>query len=406
MRPSGRTKAMATAVIDLDVASLPSFVEVDPAYARAYVLIRLNGNPVGAVHLPLRNGRAAARGLKRALVDACGWQLWERWLADVLELPRDSIPPGPLPSATVAVCTRDRPVELRCCLEALAGLRPDGQQLLVVDSAPSSDAAQEVVAEFPGVDYVREEAPGLNVARQRALREARGDVVAFTDDDAQPDPEWLHNLLLNFDDPLVLCVTGLTMPLELETPAQEWFERTTSFSRGFTRRRYQAPAQSPLVGGPIGAGVNMALRRAAVLNDIGGFDPALDAGTPTRSGGDHDLFMRVLASGYRIVYDPAALVWHRHRRSWRELRDTVYGYGVGVYAAWTRALFVDGELTVPAAAWRWFWRTQLRTIVRSLLRRRTLELRLALTELAGCAVGPFAYASARRRVRHKEQGVA
>jgi glycosyltransferase involved in cell wall biosynthesis len=395
---------MATAVIDLDIASLPAVVEVDPGYAEAYALLRLNGTPVGATHLPVRNGRVAAAGLKRAVVEASGWPLWERWLADALELPRDSIPAGPLPSATVAVCTRDRPEDLRCCLEALAALRNDGHHVLVVDSAPTTNAAREVVSEFPNVDYILEETPGLNVARQRALHEARGDIVAFTDDDAQPDREWLHNLLLNFEDPLVLCVTGLTMPLELETPAQEWFERTTSFARGFSRRLYEAPRQNPLVGGPIGAGVNMALRRTAVLEEIGGFDAALDAGTPTRSGGDHDLFTRVLARGYRIVYDPGALTWHRHRRSWKELRDTVYGYGVGVYAAWTRALFVDRELTVPLAAWRWFWRGQLRKIVRSLVRRRPLELRLALTELAGCAVGPFAYASSRRRVRRRLAG--
>jgi hypothetical protein len=82
----------------------------------------------------------------------------------------------------------------------------------------------------------------------------------------------------------------------------------------------------------------------------------------------------------------------------------VYGYGVGVYAAWTRALFVDRELTVPLAAWRWFWRGQLRKIVRSVVRRRPLELRMALTELAGCAVGPFAYAASRRRLRRRLAG--
>jgi glycosyltransferase involved in cell wall biosynthesis len=274
--------------------------------------------------------------------------------------------------------------------------------VLVVDNAPATDAAREVAAEFPWVRYVRETRPGLNAARQRALREARGDIVAFTDDDAQPDRGWLSALLSNFYDPLVLCATGLTMPLELETPAQEWFEQTYPFARGFTRRVFQAPPHNALVGGPIGAGVNMAVRRT-IGETMGGFDLALDAGTATRSGGDHDLFTRILAAGFRIAYDPAALTWHRHRRTWPELYDAAYGYGVGVYAAWTRALFVDRELAVPVVAWRWFWHDQLRALARTLLRRRgSSPLRLVLAELRGCVVGPFAYLLARRAVRKCE----
>ena len=64
-----------------------------------------------------------------------------------------------------------------------------------------------------------------------------GEIVAFCDDDAAPDPEWLRALAANFTAPRTICVTGLTLPLELETPAQEWFEQTNSFSRGYRQRR-------------------------------------------------------------------------------------------------------------------------------------------------------------------------
>ena len=70
-------------------------------------------------------------------------------------------------------------------------------------------------------------------ARNRALQEATMPVVAFSDDDAVPEPEWLGHLLEPFADPLVLCTSGLTLALELETPAQEWFERYSPFGRGF-----------------------------------------------------------------------------------------------------------------------------------------------------------------------------
>ena len=138
----------------------------------------------------------------------------------------------------------------------------------------------------------------------------------------------------------------------------------------------------------------MALRRS-VLELIGPFDEVLDAGTPTRSGGDHDMFTRILLAGYRIEYEPAAIVWHRHRREWRELLDTVRGYGTGVYAHLTRHL-LHGETRPVRVALGWL-RWQLGALLRAPLGaegRRTRQLGLA--ELRGCAEGPAAFFRARR----------
>ena len=74
-----------------------------------------------------------------------------------------------------------------------------------------------MVESFPDVGYFHEPERGLNVARNRALRVARGDVVAFVDDDAIPEPEWLDGLMPNFQSPRVVCVTGLTLPIALDT---------------------------------------------------------------------------------------------------------------------------------------------------------------------------------------------
>jgi cellulose synthase/poly-beta-1,6-N-acetylglucosamine synthase-like glycosyltransferase len=253
------------------------------------------------------------------------------------------------------------------------------------------------VSRWPGVTYVREDTPGLNAARNRALREATTDVVAFTDDDAVPEAQWLDSLLRNFDHPLVLATTGLTLPLELETPAQVWFERFTPFGRGYFRQVFNPLYCSPHAAGRVGAGANMALRRS-VLDLVGAFDERLDAGTPTRSGGDHEMFARVLSHGYRIVYDPAAVSRHRHRRSWSELRETIYGYGVGVYAMWTGQIFERADVSVTRQALRWATRVQIPALVKALLRRRdAAPLDLVLAELKGCLRGPFAWNASRRR---------
>src|SRR5699024_4333881 len=123
------------------------------------------------------------------------------------------------------------------------------------------------------------------------------------------------------------AVTGPTLPIELETDAQMDFQRFGGFLRGYKHMVLDGATHDPLLGWHAGAGVNMAVRRAA-LSSVGQFDEALDAGTPTQAGGDADMYRRLLAGGWRIVYDPEALNWHRHRRSAEELVRQMRGYEV------------------------------------------------------------------------------
>ena len=320
---------MPTAVLDLDIEHLPPVIEVTAHYRRAFVLLRWHGHPIGQIQLPVCDRRVDRVRLDEIVSTRASHVLWKHWLRDRLAL--DPIAPIATPAATVAVCTRDRPDDLRRCLDALARLPDDGQEVVVVDNCPRTDATLHLVRAHPRVRYVREPRPGLDVARNRALAEASHPIVAFTDDDAAPDPGWLRGLLRSFDHPLIAATTGLTLPLELETEAQELFEEHCSFARGFARRRFDGTTTDPSIAGRIGGGVNMAVRRSAVA-EVGGFDEALDAGTVTRSGGDHEMFSRLLRGGFYVVYEPDALCWHRHRRTHAELRATFYGYGVGVYA--------------------------------------------------------------------------
>jgi len=389
---------MATAVLDIELTNLPSEVAGLDHYSCALILIRLKGRPVGKAFVPVTDGRISPEGLRVSLQKAEGWPLWECWLRDFLKYEVHT-PVQPLPSSTVAVCTRDRHEDLQRCLEALVRLPDNGQELLIVDNCPTTDETFHLVQNYRDIRYIREDRPGLNVARNRALREARGDIVAFCDDDAIPDSEWLHNLLRNFSDPLVLCVTGLTMPLELETEAQEWFERYSPFGRGFRHIVFTRSSINPLAAGKVGSGTNMAFRKN-ILELVGPFDEALDCGTPTRSGGDTEMFSRILSLGYHIVYDPEALNRHRHRKTWEDLRHTLYGYGVGVYAFWTRRFLIEHEFRVLRLALNWFFRFQLRSLAKSLLRRPGYTpLDLLLAELRGCFAGPRAYLRSRRLIQ-------
>ncbi|RPJ43573.1 MAG: glycosyltransferase family 2 protein, partial [Candidatus Latescibacterota bacterium] len=204
---------MATAVLDLDLASPLDVVPFPDRYDAAHVVVRFRGRPVGAAVLPAAVVRGGGPILLEALERAGGDPLRRaralEWIGWEPLRPLDR-PAGP---ASICVPTRNRPDDLARCLAAIRRMPDDGQEVLVVDSASDGDASEKVARGFPGVRYFREERPGLDRARNRGLREARMPIVAFTDDDAMPEPFWLRALERAFDDRLVLAATGLTLPL-------------------------------------------------------------------------------------------------------------------------------------------------------------------------------------------------
>lgn len=391
---------MATAVLDFDINKMPKEIKGLGHYSRVLILLRYKGHPIGQLILPVPGNSLSWDELSQALIDATQNIYWEKWIQESLRF-GEHVSENLNPSVTIAICTHDRAEDLRRCLQGLTILPDQGQKIIVIDSNPSNAFTRAVVTEYKGVKYFQEELPGINRARNRALREARTDLVAFINDDAIPDPNWLRSLTCNFDDPTVAMVTGLTMPLELETEAQELFEFYSPFNRGFQRIVFDQKNINPLTIGNIGAGVNMAVRRQ-LIDELGGFDEILAPGTPLYSGGEAALFTRVLSRGYRIVYEPDALNWRRRRRSREELRQTVYSYGVGIYAFWAQKLIAEKEFSVVFMAVKWFFQDQLPALLRSLLGRPDHKpLDLILLELKGCIVGPWAYLCSRHQLKTK-----
>ena len=130
------------------------------------------------------------------------------------------------PTICVAICTHDRPDFLATALDSVTRQSRTPYRILVVDNAPSNELTRELVEQrYPSVHYVRETTPGLNFARNRAVGECGCDVIAFLDDDAIADPEWIEQIAQVFARHRDVSVcTGRVLPLELETPAQKMFE--------------------------------------------------------------------------------------------------------------------------------------------------------------------------------------
>ena len=144
------------------------------------------------------------------------------------------------------------------------------------------------------------------MARNAGIAVAHGEIVAVTDDDVLVDRRWLEWIGRAFaSEPDAACVTGLTLPGDLETESQVFIEQFAGFGKGFERRvfRLSTPTSplSPFAAGEYGSGASTAIRRG-VMWELGGFDRDLGAGTIARGGEDLDLFIRVLLAGHAIVY--------------------------------------------------------------------------------------------------------
>ena len=217
-------------------------------------------------------------------------------------------------TATVIICTRNRPAFLRKCLEGVAALHPGADVVLVIDNT-QGDRETEAIARHFSARYIVEPNTGLSHARNRGLAESESDIVAYLDDDAIPDPNWLRFLLAPFEDANVAVATGRILTPESDCSKKEpprylsnkdshWFE-IAAF-------------------GGLGLGSNMALRRAA-CNGWTAFDERLGRGAPFQIAEENYAFASLLSLGYKAAYLPAAIVLHPslHRRSIeQEARDS------------------------------------------------------------------------------------
>lgn len=393
----------------IQVASLELNEPIGPLldtgrYESIRLLVRYLGRPIGWVWIDNRHHRltVSPERIRDEIDSQLDFDLVTRTLGQRFLAPTPDVDPPP---CTVVICTRDRAELLGACLRAVRELDYPDFEVLVVDNAPSDDSTRELVS-GTAARYVREARPGLDWARNRGLRESRGELVAFIDDDARPDSRWLRAIAHAFADPEVMAVTGPVAPLELETRAQILFEfEIGGMMHGVNRRTIRGARAAPrdlLWSSSFVVGTNMAYRRQ-VFDTEAGFDPALDVGTASGGGGDLEMGHRLVARGHTLVYEPAALVWHVHRRTLHGLRHQLYGNqtGFGSYLLTcmrNRTVKRSSIVRFALVEWLWGW------ILRRLLRPGGLPRRFVWMELRGALMSPLAYLKARRQARRLAAG--
>jgi glycosyltransferase involved in cell wall biosynthesis len=419
-------------------APLEPLPGVDPrtgaTFSSSLCLIRLHGKPLGLIQVEIPPAGLSAAELAARIQGELAEEVAQHLRDDGLppaELDADGVGgPDPPPCAaareeflrdapavSIVICTRDRPDSVRTTVRSILGCRypTDRLEVIVVDNASEEDAAVGLdEAEFNGdvaFRVVREPEPGLSNARNKGLEEATGEIVVFADDDVEVDSDWLATLVGPFArGEQVGATSGMTLPGALETPAQRWVEGFGGRVRGFDTRVYDLanpPPDQPLFPftvGDLGAGRNMAFR-GDLLRSQGGFDPALGPGTLAHDGDDIEALLRVLLSGREVVHDPAAIVWHAHPREYRELKQRVWGYGIGLTACLTKAIATHpgllGDLLRKLPRGLAFALSA--SSAKNVGRQPDFPSALVRLELRGMAYGPIAYARSRWQQRRRRR---
>lgn len=420
------------AVAELELAS-GAAAPLPNALGQIVLLVRVHGVPLGS--LPLLEPGAASlhEDLRRLALATFRDPLRKHLALDGLALPADGEDiPGPQACSSVhqqsahkvsvIVCTIGEDPRVVQTVQSILDQNHENLELIVVDNRPGTGKVNELLAGVsdPRFRLVPQPRPGLSAARNAGLRAATGTLVAYTDDDAFADPDWVHRLARPFEEhPEVVCTTGLVLPAEIATRAQAWFEEFGAFDKGFERQVWAAVSRPdlatlgtpgeggvlfPFSAGVYGSGNNMAFRRSWLLaQDL--FDEALGAGTVARGGEDLDAFLTVMLAGGVLVYEPRAIVRHYARSDLVTLRKQMFGYGSGMAAVVVKHFVSNPRRAAQITA-------RLPAGVRKLLdpgseknasKSATYPVELARSELAGYAAGPALYLRSRREARRRHR---
>ena len=220
-------------------------------------------------------------------------------------------------SVVICAYTEARWDDLLAAIASIDAQRhPALETTVVIDH--NAALRQRLGREVPGVAVIENvEQRGLSGARNSGVRVARGDVVAFLDDDAFAAPDWLEHLAARYADPMVVGAGGSIVPV-WERGRPRWFPEEFLWVIGCTYRGM--PERTTAVRNVIGA--NMSFRRE-VLESVGGFTSGIGRlGSRPLGGEETELSIRALRRwpGRTIIFEPAASVHHRAPASRRTLR--------------------------------------------------------------------------------------
>jgi cellulose synthase/poly-beta-1,6-N-acetylglucosamine synthase-like glycosyltransferase len=214
------------------------------------------------------------------------------------------------PSVSVVVCSYNGEKTIRECLYNLEKLDYPNYEVIVVNDGSNDNTAS--IAESYNCRLITIDNSGLSKARNVGLDAAKGEFIAYLDDDAYPDPHWLHHISMAFSKTSHVGIGGPN----ISPPGDGLFAESVAYAPGNPTHVLLTDQEAEHI-----PGCNMAFRRAA-LEEVGGFDPQFHI-----AGDDVDICWQLHKHGGTLGFSPGAIVWHHRRNSLRAYLRQQFNYG-------------------------------------------------------------------------------
>lgn len=202
------------------------------------------------------------------------------------------------PPVSIVVAVYNMQDTIGKCIESLLEADYPEKEIIIVNDG-STDRTEEIVKQYL-VTLINQKKQGASAARNNGLKNAKNEIVAYTDSDCEVSRDWARNIVKHFEDPSVGAVTGKTI-FRTDTTCTSYVRSLDIEERNARRKKYTSLANGP----------NSAFRRS-LLSGIGGFNPRW------YHAEDTEVSYRVWEEGYKIVYEPNAVVYHVPENDWKD----------------------------------------------------------------------------------------
>lgn len=236
----------------------------------------------------------------------------------------------------------NRPFHLKNLLMSIKNAEEIYDELLVIDSSTDINLIKlnKNYTIFYGGKYIFFPKKGISKARNEAIIQTKCDIVIFADDDFIVRKGWIKNLISNFQNPEVYCVSGRMISYRNDK-ISNIFESAMSFDRGKYKKFFSHKNlkminlfltiskigqkrlfdKTPV---PWAVGYGFYALKRNIVDLVGFFDENLGRSSKGFGGEDIDMFYRILKKGYKIVYEPTAVIFHNHRKKLNNIYNDAF----------------------------------------------------------------------------------
>lgn len=219
---------------------------------------------------------------------------------------------------SIVIPTKNDEKWIEKCLNSIKNLEFRDYEVIIVDGC-SSDRTVEIAKRFD-CRIIFEDKGTISYARDLGVKHAKGDFIAFTDADCVVAKDWIDELLKYFNDEKIAAVGGPNLTPEDDSEFGKCVGDVLFFlSKAGARYGFESEDVREIYHNPT---CNVMYRKR-VLEEVGGFNHRLI------TVDDEELDYRIRKRGYRILFNPKAIVWHYRRQNWKSFAKMAWNYGIG-----------------------------------------------------------------------------